>query len=156
MMRQLEATGHVISGTEAIANMIGLTRLLGAAGQTASGARLVQAMQSLGRYQQTLGLADQAIWTTGKLMGLLTFQVATVLATEDMTKLAASTTDSARHITMSAQQQQSATQEATRAMDEIAQVARDSVSASGEIVNSARELSESAAGLETHISRFNI
>lgn len=84
MMQQLERLGTVMSGTEVIANTIGLTRLLGAAGATDSGKRLISWMRAAARYQEQLGLADKAIWTSGKLMGLITIQTVTFLATEEI------------------------------------------------------------------------
>jgi len=84
MMRSLEKSGHVISGTEAVANAIGLTHALGLMGQTAGGKGLVKMFAKLDRYQAGLGTFDTAVWTAGKLTGMLTITTMSVLATEHL------------------------------------------------------------------------
>ncbi len=84
MMRDLEKMGKVISGTEAVANAVGITKVLGAAGSTAAGQRFLAWSKRAAQYQRNLKWYDQVIWTSGKLVGMVTIQTTTVLATEKL------------------------------------------------------------------------
>jgi tetratricopeptide (TPR) repeat protein len=80
----LEKSGAVITGTEAIANTIGLTQFLGAAGATDTGKAILSYMKQIGRYEESLKWYDKVIWTTGKLTAMLTINFTTVIATEKL------------------------------------------------------------------------
>jgi tetratricopeptide (TPR) repeat protein len=80
----LEKSGAVITGTEAIANTIGLTQFLGAAGATETGKVILGYVKQIGRYEESLKWYDKVIWTTGKLTGMLTINFTTVIATEKL------------------------------------------------------------------------
>jgi tetratricopeptide (TPR) repeat protein len=80
----LEKSGQVITGTEAIANTIGLTQFLGAAGATDTGKAILGYLKQIGRYEESLKWYDKVIWTTGKLTGMLTINFTTVIATEKL------------------------------------------------------------------------
>lgn len=84
MMQQLERMGKVISGTEAVANSIGLTHLLSLMGQTDSGKALVKALKKLDKAQAGLAWYDSAIWTAGKVTGMLTINAMVVIGIEHL------------------------------------------------------------------------
>ena len=105
-------------------------------------------------------LAEQVMGSV-KNIELLTADItkatsSSVLATEEATKLAAQTTASARSITQSVHQQQAGTQQASVAMDQIAQVSHDSAIAAGHVVEAANQLAGLASGLSDSVSRFRI
>jgi len=81
---------------------------------------------------------------------------ATVLATEGSTKLSADTTQSVRQIALIIQQQQTGTEQATRAIDDVSQVAEQTASASKEIVSSAMDLQSQSEQLQSLIGRFRL
>lgn len=81
---------------------------------------------------------------------------ATVLATEESTKLADDTTRSARQIALIIQQQQSGTEQATAAMDDVAEVAGQTAAGGKEIVRSAADLAQLSERLQILVGRFRL
>ena len=79
---------------------------------------------------------------------------ATVLATEETTKLSADTTRSARQIVLIVNQQQAGTEQVTRAMEDVAHVARQTAAGGKEIVASTRDLAQLAERLRTMVDQF--
>ncbi len=79
-----------------------------------------------------------------------------VLATEDATKRALSTEQSARQINLIIQQQQTGTEQVSNSMGEISEAIRQSVAASAQSAQSASELSELADRLQTRVRRFQL
>ncbi len=81
---------------------------------------------------------------------------ASVLATEESTKLAEDTTRSARQISLIIQQQQSGTEQATSAMDDVSLVAGQTAAGGKEIVNSATDLADLSERLQVLVGRFQV
>jgi methyl-accepting chemotaxis protein len=81
---------------------------------------------------------------------------ASVLATEESTKLAADTTRSVRQIALIIQQQQSGTEQVTRAMDDVAHIATQSVQGSKQVVRSTEDLLRLAQELQRLVGRFTV
>jgi methyl-accepting chemotaxis protein len=81
---------------------------------------------------------------------------ATVLATEESTKLATDTTRSARQIGLTIQQQQSGTEQAVVAMVDVGEVASQTASGSKEIVSSATDLMKLSEQLQALVGRFRV
>lgn len=81
---------------------------------------------------------------------------ATALATEDATKLAGSTTDAARRIGVITQQQETSTEEVTRAMDEIADATHQSAAGTNQTLQAVRELSQIADQLNRYAAQFQL
>ncbi|HWY76892.1 MAG TPA: hypothetical protein VN281_14820 [Verrucomicrobiae bacterium] len=81
-LRAYEKSGEVISGTEFIANTIGVTDVLSQAGATDTGKAILKYFKAIGRYQEDLGWLDTIIWTTGKLTALMGIDYMTVSAGE--------------------------------------------------------------------------
>ncbi len=79
---------------------------------------------------------------------------ATVLSTEENTKLVASTARSARQISLIVQQQQSGTEQVTKAMDDVAKVARESAAGSKQIVASTTDLVDLSSRLQQLVKQF--
>jgi len=79
-----EKSGEVLSGTEFIANTIGLTDVLSQAGATDTGEAILKYLKAIGRYQEDLGWLDTVIWTTGKLTALMGIDYMTVSAGEKL------------------------------------------------------------------------
>lgn len=84
------------------------------------------------------------------------YSQASVLATEESTKLAGDTTRSARQIALILQQQQSGTEQVTRAMDDVSKVASQTAAGSREIVSSAQSLIALSEQLQKLINRFKL
>jgi len=82
MMQDLEKMGKVISGTEAVANTVGLTQMLGEIGAWPSGQFMLTQLRRLGKYQEGLQWFDKAVWTTGKIVGALAISFGAVIGTE--------------------------------------------------------------------------
>jgi methyl-accepting chemotaxis protein len=80
----------------------------------------------------------------------------TMMATEDSKKLAASTTDAARQITMVTQQQRSGTEQVLQSVREIAETLAQSVSAMAQSRASAEQLKSQADKLSTLVRAFRI
>jgi methyl-accepting chemotaxis protein len=80
----------------------------------------------------------------------------TMMATEDSKKLAASTTDAARQITMVTQQQRSGTEQVLQSVREIAETLTQSVAAMGQSRASAEQLKVQADKLSTLVRAFRI
>ncbi len=81
---------------------------------------------------------------------------ATVLATEESTKLASDTTFSARQIGLTIRQQQSGTEQAVKAMVDVGEVAAQTASGSRDIVASATDLMKLSEQLQTLVGRFRV
>lgn len=81
---------------------------------------------------------------------------ATVLATEDATKLARDTTEAARRIRAVTQQQQSSTEQVTQAMEDIAQSTQQTTAGTTQTLQAVRELSMIADGLRDGAQRFRL
>jgi len=79
-----------------------------------------------------------------------------VLATEDATKRALSTEQSARQINLIIQQQQTGTEQVSNSMGEISEAIRQSVAASAQSAQSATELSALADRLQTRVRKFQL
>ena len=79
---------------------------------------------------------------------------ATVMATEESTKLAEGTTESARQISFVTQQQRSGTEQAGTSMRDVATMISQSLSATQEIRSLAGTLKQQADGLTALIGRF--
>ena len=79
---------------------------------------------------------------------------ATVMATEESTKLAEGTTESARQISFVTQQQRSGTEQAGTSMRDVATMISQSLSATQEIRSLAGTLQQQADGLTALIGRF--
>jgi methyl-accepting chemotaxis protein len=79
---------------------------------------------------------------------------ATVMATEESTKLADGTTESARQISLVTQQQRSGTEQAGVSMRDVASMITQSLSATQEIRALAGTLKQQADGLTALVSRF--
>ncbi len=80
----------------------------------------------------------------------------TVLATEESTKLATDTTRWARQIGLIIQQQQTGTEQATKAMEDVGEVAAQTVSGSTQIVDSATDLMNLSQTLQALVGRFRL
>jgi methyl-accepting chemotaxis protein len=80
----------------------------------------------------------------------------TMMATEDSKKLAASTTDAARQITMVTQQQRSGTEQVLQSVREIAETLAQSVAAMAQSRASAEQLKSQADKLSTLVRAFRI
>jgi len=80
----------------------------------------------------------------------------TMMATEDSKKLAASTTDAARQITMVTQQQRSGTEQVLQSVREIAETLTQSVAAMAQTRASAEQLKSQADKLSTLVRTFRI
>lgn len=83
-IRALEKSGQVITGTEFVANTVGLTQFLGAAGATETGQTILGYLKSIGRYEDKLAWYNKVIWTTGKLTGMLAINFTTTISTEKL------------------------------------------------------------------------
>ena len=81
---------------------------------------------------------------------------ATVLATEESTKLASDTTRSAQQIGLTIQQQRSRTDQAVSAMVAVGEVATQTATGSKEIVQSATDLMELSERLQALVGRFRV
>jgi methyl-accepting chemotaxis protein len=81
---------------------------------------------------------------------------ASVMATEESTKLATDTTRSAQQIVQIIGQQQTGTEQVSRAMDDVAHVATQAVNGSRQVVHSTEELSRLSDELQRLVSRFNL
>lgn len=80
----------------------------------------------------------------------------TVLATEESLKLATDTTRWARQIGLIIQQQQTGTEQATNAMEDVGEVAAQTVSGSKQIVDSATDLMNLSQTLQALVGRFRV
>lgn len=80
----------------------------------------------------------------------------TVLATEESTKLATDTTRWARQIGLIIQEQQTGTEQATGAMEDVGQVASQTVSGSRQIVDSATDLMNLSQTLQALVGKFRV
>jgi methyl-accepting chemotaxis protein len=80
----------------------------------------------------------------------------TMMATEDSKKLAASTTDAARQITMVTQQQRSGTEQVLQSVREIGETLTQSVAAMGQTRSSAEQLKTQADKLSSLVRAFRI
>lgn len=80
----------------------------------------------------------------------------TMMATEDSKKLAASTTDAARQITMVTQQQRSGTEQVLQSVREIAETLAQSVAAMAQTRASAEQLKSQADKLSSLVRAFRI
>lgn len=81
---------------------------------------------------------------------------ATVLATEESTKLAEGTTDSARQINMATQQQRSSTERAGQAMRDVTAMITQSLAATQQIGSLAEDLKVQAENLTKMVARFRL
>jgi methyl-accepting chemotaxis protein len=81
---------------------------------------------------------------------------ATVLATEDATKLAADTTDAAQRIREVTLRQQSSTEQVTQAMEDIAETTKQTAAGTSQSLQAVRELSLIADGLNDGALRFRL
>lgn len=81
---------------------------------------------------------------------------ATALATEDATKLAADTADAAQRIRVILEQQNSSTEQVTRAIDDIAEATHQAAAGTNQTLQAVRELSMIAERLNEYASRFQI
>lgn len=81
---------------------------------------------------------------------------ATVLATEEATKLAADTTDAARRIRVITRQQESSTEQVTRAMSDISQANQQATSGTAQTLEAVRELVHIAEGLDAGAQTFRL
>ncbi len=79
-----------------------------------------------------------------------------VIATEEGTKLAGATTSSAREIRLAMQQHQTGTQQVSRAMDDVAQVAQQSAASSRQILASSEDLATFSERLLSMTARFTL
>jgi methyl-accepting chemotaxis protein len=80
----------------------------------------------------------------------------TMMATEDSKKLAASTTDAARQITLVTQQQRSGTEQVLQSVREIAETLTQSVAAMAQTRASAEQLKSQADKLSSLVTAFRI
>lgn len=81
---------------------------------------------------------------------------ASILATEEATKLADDTTKSARHIKLGIERQQEGTQDVSLAMADVADIARESVFASRNVYEATKSLTELSDQLEGLVGRFTV
>lgn len=81
---------------------------------------------------------------------------AAVLATEDATKRALATEQSARQINLIIQQQRSGTEQASTSMNEISDAIRQSVQSSSQSARAATQLNELSEQLEELVQRFTL
>ncbi len=81
---------------------------------------------------------------------------ASVLATEESTKLAGSTTRSSRQIAMIIQQQQSGTEQVAAAMDDVSKIASQSAASAREIVSSTQDILQLCEHLHSLVSDFRL
>ncbi len=81
---------------------------------------------------------------------------ATVLAIEEGGKLATSTTQSARQISLVTQQQQSGTEQVFQAMNEISEIARQTVDGSQQATTATEELTRLAERLQERLKSFSL
>ncbi|OIP38868.1 MAG: hypothetical protein AUK47_10885 [Deltaproteobacteria bacterium CG2_30_63_29] len=81
---------------------------------------------------------------------------ASVLATEEATKLASDTTQSARRINLIVQQQQSGTEQVSTALDDIHTVAQQTVAGSQQTVDATREMVTLSENLKALVGRFQV
>ncbi|MBW2254637.1 MAG: hypothetical protein JRI25_08590 [Deltaproteobacteria bacterium] len=79
-----------------------------------------------------------------------------VLATEEASKRASSSADSARRIRYTIQQQQSGTQQVTQSMDEISEVIQRTVSASSQLAATASQLTALSERLQGQVEEFRL
>jgi methyl-accepting chemotaxis protein len=79
---------------------------------------------------------------------------ASVVATEDGTKLASDTTRSARQISLIIQQQQTGTEQVSKAMDDVSQIAQQTAAASKQSLRTTKELTELSEQLDGLVNRF--
>ena len=161
--RITELAGHThrISGflevIKDIANKTDLLALNAAlegtrAGEAGRGFSLVASqMQRL-----TVNVMDAVEDIKGLTADIREATTSSVLATEDATKRALSTEQSARQINLIIQQQQSGTEQVSNSMGEISEAIRQSVAASAQSAQSATELSELAARLQTRVHKFQL
>jgi methyl-accepting chemotaxis protein len=81
---------------------------------------------------------------------------ASVVATEDGTKLASDTTRSARQISLIIQQQQTGTEQVSKAMDDVSQIAQQTAAASKQSLRTTKELTELSEQLDHLVNRFTL
>jgi methyl-accepting chemotaxis protein len=105
-------------------------------------------------------LAERVTASVADVKGLVTdvrgSGSSTVLVTEEARKLAESTTDSARQITMVTTQQRTATEQVTASMKDISSVLTQSVSAARQTRSASEGLKAQAEKLTDLLSRFRI
>ncbi len=80
----------------------------------------------------------------------------TVMATEESKKLAESTTEAARQITLVTQQQRSGTEQVSQSVKDIAQVIAQAVAATTQTRTSAEDLKQQADRLAGLVRRFQL
>ncbi len=81
---------------------------------------------------------------------------ATVLATDEATKIAEENTSAARQISLAVGQQQTGTQQVAETMSEIASVAKEFVGSSSELLATANALSERSDQMSNMVARFKV
>lgn len=81
---------------------------------------------------------------------------ATAIATEDATKLAGDTTEAARRIRVITTEQESSTEQVTRAIDEIADATRQAAAGTNQTLQAVRDLSQVATRLNDYAGRFQV
>ncbi len=81
---------------------------------------------------------------------------ASVLATEESTKLSGGTTRSSRQIAMIIQQQQSGTEQVAAAMDDVSKIATQSAGSAREIVSSTTDILQLCERLQSLVSSFRL
>jgi len=81
---------------------------------------------------------------------------ASVLATEESTKMTGDTTRSSRQIAMIIQQQQSGTEQVAAAMDDVSKIATQSAGSAREIVSSTTDILQLCEKLQSLIGRFHL
>jgi methyl-accepting chemotaxis protein len=79
---------------------------------------------------------------------------ASVLSTEESTQLSTETTRLAEEIALIARQQESGTEQASRAIADILAISKQTVSGTGQVITAAEDLKEMAESLETLTRRF--
>jgi methyl-accepting chemotaxis protein len=122
------------------------------AGEVGRGFSLVAAqMQRLAE-----NVADSVKSVRGLVGDIRDATSASVLATEEGAKLAATMTDSARRINFITQQQESATAEVSRSMGDVAHVGVETVASSRQIAGAAEQLSAQSETLRNLVARFRL
>lgn len=81
---------------------------------------------------------------------------ATALATEDATRLAGETSEAAQRIRTFTEQQNTSTQQVTRAMDDIAESTHQAAAGTNQTLQAVRELSTIAERLNEYVGRFQL
>lgn len=122
------------------------------AGEVGRGFALVASEMRKLAEQVTISVAD-----IKQLVGDVRASVsATVLATEESTKLAEGTADSARQINMVTQQQRSGTERAGQSMRDVASMITQSLAATQQIRSLAEDLKVQADNLTKMVARFRL